>query len=240
MMTLRRSTSSISEVGKQLWISPGNSICSAGCASSTLAADLGGASRYFAQEHDCQVCGVDITGEYVRVARMLSCQIGLTDRVSYQQASALSLPFAEGFFDGAYMLHVGMNIADKRKLFAEVRRVLKTGAVFGIYDVMRESDGAFCYPVPWSETPETNFIEPAEIYKQLLAYTGFVVTKERSRRDFAAEFFRQMREHMMQNDTSPLGLQILMGATAPQKVANMIRLIDSGIVAPREIISRAM
>ena len=32
-----------------------------------------------------------------------------------------------------------MNIADKAQLFAEVRRVLKPGGVFGVYDVMRES-----------------------------------------------------------------------------------------------------
>ena len=39
------------------------------------------------------------------------------------------------------MLHVGMNIADKKAVFAEVRRVLKPGGVFGIYDAMRESSG---------------------------------------------------------------------------------------------------
>ena len=31
-----------------------------------------------------------------------------------------------------------MNIADKAKLFAEARRVLKPGARFGVYDLMRD------------------------------------------------------------------------------------------------------
>jgi len=35
------------------------------------------------------------------------------------------MPFEQGAFDGAYMIHVGMNIADKAGIFREVRRVVK-------------------------------------------------------------------------------------------------------------------
>jgi ubiquinone/menaquinone biosynthesis C-methylase UbiE len=200
---------------------------------------LGGASRYFATEHGCRVTGIDLTDEYVRVAQALSQRVGLGGQVSYRQGSALSLPFPRRTFDGAYMLHVGMNIADKATVFAEVRRVLKPGASFGIYDVMRESDGAFSYPVPWATTAETNFIETAATYKGLLADAGFEIVKERSRRDFAVEFFRQMRARMAQSGPAPLGIQILMGATAPQKVANMTSLLDKGIISPTEIVARS-
>ncbi len=47
--------------------------------------------------------------------------------VSYRQGSALDLPFETAAFDGAYMLHVGMNVADKARLFGKVRRLLKPG-----------------------------------------------------------------------------------------------------------------
>ena len=201
---------------------------------------LGGASRYFATEHGCRVTGIDLTEEYVSVAEALSRRIGLGGQVSYRQASALALPFADGTFDGAYMLHVGMNISDKPKLFSEIRRVLKPGAVFGIYDVMRESEGEFAYPVPWAASAETNFIEFAETYKRLLASSRFEIVNERSRRDFAIEFFRQLRARMAQSGPSPLGLQIVMGATAPQKIANMIGLLEKGVLAPTEIVARAL
>jgi ubiquinone/menaquinone biosynthesis C-methylase UbiE len=201
---------------------------------------LGGASRYFATEHGCRVTGIDLTEEYVRVAEALSRRVGLGGQVFYRQASALALPFADGAFDGAYMLHVGMNIADKPKLFSEIRRVLKPGALFGIYDVMRESDGEFAYPVPWAASAETNFIEFAETYKRLLAGSRFEIVNERSRRDFAIEFFRQLRARMAQSGPSPLGLQIVMGATAPQKIANMIGLLEKGVLAPTEIVARAL
>jgi ubiquinone/menaquinone biosynthesis C-methylase UbiE len=200
---------------------------------------LGGASRFFAYTFGSRVSGIDLTDDYVRAAQMLSQRVGLDGQVDYRQGSALSLPFANATFDGAYMLHVGMNIADKAGLFAEVRRVLKRGAVFGIYDVMRESDGEFLYPVPWSAEPATNFIDKAESYKRWLTGAGFAVEKERSRRDFAIKFFHELRQRMAQGGPSPLGLQILMGATSPQKVANMVTMLERGVIAPTEVISRA-
>jgi ubiquinone/menaquinone biosynthesis C-methylase UbiE len=60
------------------------------------------------------------------------------------------MPFPDRSFDGAYMLHVGMNIEDKEKLASEVARVLRPGSVFGIYDVMRTGPGELAYPVPWA------------------------------------------------------------------------------------------
>lgn len=73
-----------------------------------IGSGLGGASRYFASERSCRVIGIDLTDEYVRVAEALAGRVGLSGRVSYQQGSALSLPFSPDTFDGGYMLHVGM------------------------------------------------------------------------------------------------------------------------------------
>ena len=94
--------------------------------------------------------GIDLTAEYVRTAEALSKAVRLDKMVSYRQGSALDLPFEAGTFDGAYMLHVGMNVADKGRLFAEVRRVLKPGGVFGVYDVMSGAgEGELSFPLPW-------------------------------------------------------------------------------------------
>jgi ubiquinone/menaquinone biosynthesis C-methylase UbiE len=68
------------------------------------------------------VTGIDLTGEYVETGNTLCKWIGLDDRISLHQGSALAMPFTESSFDGAYMLHVGMNIEDKEKLAAEVAR----------------------------------------------------------------------------------------------------------------------
>jgi ubiquinone/menaquinone biosynthesis C-methylase UbiE len=201
---------------------------------------LGGTSRYFAHALDCRVSGVDLTEEYVRVAASLARWVGLGERVSYREGSALSLPFASGTFDGAYMLHVGMNIADKAALFAETCRVLKPQGVFGVYDVMREADGELFFPVPWAASTENSFVDSAATYQRLLEEAGFTVEKERSRRDFAIDFFQRMRVQAAESGPPPLGLHILMGATAPQKIANIVGNLEKGLIAPTEIVCRTV
>ena len=199
---------------------------------------LGGAARYFAHEHRCQVTGIDLSGEYVGVANALAALVGLGERVSCQAGSALALPFAPGSFDGVYMFHVGMNIEDKAKLFAQVRRVLSPAGLFGIYDVMRLADGELSYPVPWASGPESSFVADAATYRRLLVEAGFEVLKQRDRREFALEVFAQMRARGAAGAPSPLGLHIVMGANAGQKVKNMIVDITAGRIAPTEMICR--
>jgi ubiquinone/menaquinone biosynthesis C-methylase UbiE len=216
---------------EQFAASPGMRLLDIGCG-------LGGAARYFASEHGCQVTGIDLSEEYAAVANALAARVGLGDRVSFRQCSALALPFAPGSFDGAYMFHVGMNIEDKAKLFSEVRRVLTPSGVFGIYDVMRLADGDLHYPVPWTSSVDVSFVAAAEDYRRLLAAEGFEVLKERNRRDFALEVFAQMKARGAAGAPPPLGLHIVMGASAGQKVKNMMGDIGAGLIAPTELICR--
>jgi len=198
---------------------------------------LGGASRYFAHEHRCRVTGIDLTQSFVQVAGALARRIGFEEsRVAYRQASALDLPFAAATFDGAYMLHVGMNIADKTALARAVARVLKPGAGFAIYDVMRADTGDLAFPVPWATTAETSFLAEPHVYRQALEAAGFRVRHERNRRDFAIEFFRRMRAQAAQSGPPPLGLHLVMGIDAPQKIANMVAAVERGLIAPVEMI----
>ncbi|WP_374570714.1 cyclopropane-fatty-acyl-phospholipid synthase family protein [Phenylobacterium sp.] len=222
------------DVAAQLDLKPGMRLIDIGCG-------LGGASRYFAETHGCQVSGVDLTEEYVATARALAALVGLQGKVSYEQASALALPFDDAAFDGGYMFHVGMNIADKPALFAEIRRVLKPGAVFAVYDVMAEpGEGEVAYPVAWASSPATSFLADAAGYRRALENAGFAVDATRSRRAFALEFFKAMRARMAANGPPPLGLHIVMGADAGVKSANMAANLERGVIAPTEIFARAV
>jgi ubiquinone/menaquinone biosynthesis C-methylase UbiE len=222
------------DLAAQLDVAPGGHLLDLGCG-------LGGASRLFAHERGCTVTGIDLTEEYVRTARGLSARVGLDRRVAFYTGSVLALPFEPRTFDGAYMLHVGMNIRDKAALFAEVRRVLEPGAVFGVYDVMRENgDGPLSFPMPWATSADTSFVESADTYRSLLERAGFEVRTCRSRRTFAIEFFQRMRAQVAQSGgPPPLGLHVLMGAEAPQKIANMIDNLERGLIAPTEIVATA-
>ena len=82
-----------------------------------IGSGLGGASRALAATYGCHVTGIDLTEEYCRTARELAEWVGLGDRVTYQQADALDLPFPDGSFDIAWTQHVAMNIPDKATLY---------------------------------------------------------------------------------------------------------------------------
>jgi hypothetical protein len=137
------------------------------------------------------------------------------------------------------MLHVGMNIEDKEKLAAELARVLRPGALFGIYDVMGTGRGELAYPVPWATAADLSAVAEPERYKKALQDAGFTVIAERNRRDFALAFFAELRSKTAAaGGPPPLGLHVLMGKSTPEKVQNMIDNISKGLIAPVELIAR--
>jgi ubiquinone/menaquinone biosynthesis C-methylase UbiE len=200
---------------------------------------LGGAARFVASRYGSRVTGIDLTAEYVETGITLCKWVGLDERISLHHGSALAMPFTEGSFDGAYMLHVGMNIEDKEKLADEVARVLKPGSVFGIYDVMRTGPGDLAFPVPWATTTGLSAVTDSDRYKGALEKAGFDILAERNRRDFALAFFADLRAKTAAAGGPPaLGLHLLMGKNTPEKVQNMIDNISRGCIAPVELIAR--
>jgi SAM-dependent methyltransferase len=202
---------------------------------------IGGASRFFAHERGCRVTGIDLTEDYVRTAEALAARVGLADRVVYRQASVIALPFEPAIFDGAYMMHVGMNIEDKPRLFAGVRRVLRRGGTFAIFDIMRAGDGALTYPVPWAADVRTSFVASAAEYRRGLEAAGFEITAERDRSAFAREFFKRAVARAAEaGGPPPLGIHLLMKTEASEKIANVISNLDRKLIAPTELICRAL
>jgi len=198
---------------------------------------LGGASRYVARKYKSRVTGIDLTPEYIETGKVLCDWLNLDGAVTLEQGSALSMPFQDEMFDGAYMLHVGMNVEDKNSLFAEICRVLKPGAYFGVYDIMRQQDGELAYPVPWATQSTNSKLSTPDQYKKSLADAGFEFSVENNRRTFALEFFKQLRANTKANGgPPPLGLHTLMQATTAEKVGNMVENISNNLIAPVEII----
>ena len=207
-----------------------------------IGSGIGGPARYFAAHRGCLVTGIDLSGEFCDAAKAISSRTGLADRTEFRQVSAQALPFDDAMFDAAYLLHVGMNIPRKAEVFREVARVLRPGAVFGIFDVMRDGGGELMFPLPWASSAEMSFVESAEDYGEYLRAAGFEVEKQRSRRDFALTAFSKMRAAVeaavAAGAPPPPGPQILMGPSAPVKVGNLVWMMQGGVLAPVEIVSR--
>ena len=215
----------------QLAIDAGMNVLDVGCG-------LGGGARFTAAAYEAQVPGIDLTPEYVETGQVLCDWVGLSDRVSLRQGSALSMPFPDREFQRAYMMHVGMNIDAKEALFAEVHRVLDSGARFGIYDIMRTGEGDLAYPVPWAGSRDTSWLTGPEGYRKALEAAGFECLTENNRGAFALDFFRKIREaNATRGGPPPLGLHTLMQHSTAEKVGNMEANIAAGLIAPVEMIA---
>lgn len=215
----------------QLGLAAAHEVLDVGCG-------LGGAGRFAAQRFGCRIHGIDLTPEYVETGKVLCSWVGLADRVRLERGDATAIRYGDGTFDRAYMLHVGMNVAEKTILAAELFRVLRPGGLLGIYDVMRVGDGALTYPVPWAADPDRCAVSSVDDYRAALHAAGFQVLAERNRRDFALEFFARLRAAAAgAQGPPPLGIHLLMGETAPTKIENMVQNVSENRIAPIELIA---
>jgi ubiquinone/menaquinone biosynthesis C-methylase UbiE len=221
------------EIGKDLGLQRGMTMLDVG-------SGIGGPARYFAEAHGCQVTGIDLTEEFVQVAGELTRRCGLSGLVSFRQGSALDLPFSSGAFDAATLIHVGMNIEHKAKLFQNVRRVLKPGGLFCVYDLMRLQAGDIPYPMPWAVTNETSFVETPNAYRRLLAAAGFEIEREENRRELVLKLAREMQEKIATRGAPPLSQQVLLGPALRERLSNLMGALGCGTLAPIEMIARAI
>ncbi len=221
----------------QLELSAEDQVLDVGCG-------FGGTSRFAADQYGCNVTGIDLTPEFVRTGRALCSWVGMTDRIKLHEGSALAMPFEDSQFDAAFMLHVGMNIADKAKLMQEVFRVLKPGGTFGVYDVMLLGANELVYPVPWATASNQSALSTKAEYQAAFDHAGFTIEATRDRSTFAAKFFEDARKRVEAATGSDgavkpaLGIHLAMGADAELKIKNMVANIQAGLVGPIEIVAR--
>ncbi|BCH09114.1 SAM-dependent methyltransferase [Mesorhizobium sp. 131-3-5] len=207
-----------------------------------IGSGVGGPARFAANEAGADVTGIDLTQSYVDIATSLSKRTEMADRTHFVQGSALDMPFADADFDAAMILHVGMNLPDKKKLMGEAARVLKPGGVFAVYDVMRLKDGALTYPLPWASDESMSFVATPDDYRSAATASGFSVVAERRRGAFAVEFFAATRARMAaaqaEGKKPPPGVGLVMGEDAHTKIANVTAALEGGILAPVELLLR--
>jgi SAM-dependent methyltransferase len=125
---------------------------------------LGGPARMLAVEFGCRVTSIDLTESYVRVAEMLTERLGLGDRVSHRVGNALALPFDDASFDAVWTQNSGMNVEDKRGLYAGFHRVLRSGGRLVMQEPMAGPVEPPIYPLMWARDPGASFLRrPAEM-----------------------------------------------------------------------------
>jgi ubiquinone/menaquinone biosynthesis C-methylase UbiE len=184
---------------------------------------IGGPCRYIAEEYGCETTGIDITQEYIRAASGLSALAGLGDRTRFIQASALNLPFPDNSFDQVWTQHVQMNIPDKKQFYAEIYRVLKPGGSFIYYDILSEDHQTICFPVPWAETPVLSHLVTIDELHTICNQTGFRIIETRDQTEAGIQSLSSILERTVDKGFPPLSLQVLIGDSLGEKLANLYR-----------------
>jgi len=187
-----------------------------------IGSGLGGPARYLAKVCGCRVTGIDLTAEFVATAAELARRTGLADRVDFRQGSALSLPFSDASFDLAWSQNVAMNIADRPRYYAEMRRVLKPAGRLAIQDVAQGPGGVPHYPVIWADTPATSFLRTPEETRALLEAAGFQMLAWQDNTDAAiAETQAERARAAASGTVQPiLGVHVVVGPTFWDKARN--------------------
>jgi SAM-dependent methyltransferase len=209
----------------QLGVQPTSRIVDVGCG-------IGGPTRVAAADYGCQVTGVDLTPEFVKTATELTDRVGLSELASFHNTSGEVLPFPDGSFDRAMMIHVGMNLPDKEAVFTEVRRVLEPGGRFALFDQMRAGAGELPYPLPWAEDDRSSFVEPSETYAAQLTLAGFDVDLVQDRTEAGA--------HRPADGASPLSPRAIFGPSFVTRIQNNVTATAAGLLAPVLIVAHAV
>ena len=197
---------------------------------------VGGPARLMASEIGCQVSGIDLTHEFIDVARELTRRCDMDEQSTFEQGDALAMPYADAAFDHVYCHNVTMNIEDKAGFAREVARVLKTGGRFSCVEVAQGPAGDPHYPLPWARTPETSYLVSPDQMQKSLIDAGLQIVECTD----TTEVYRQSgTASVEQVRSSPLNAGVVMGDDMRERGKNSARssaegrLIDQFIIAEK-------
>lgn len=188
-----------------------------------IGSGLGGPARTLASIYGCKVTGIDLSPEFCDTANTLSGWVGLADRTVFIEGDATALDVPNEAFDAAMTLHACMNIAAKEKVYAGVRKALKPGGIFAIYDILQGEGGHVLYPVPWARDAGISHLATTEDMRALLQSAGFEILREDDSTETSEAWFKRAAAKVASSDRPPVNLRRFMGADGARMTQNQVR-----------------
>ena len=114
-----------------------------------------------------------------------------------------------------------MNVPDKLKFYLEAARVLKPGGRLVFHDVFRgTAKEEPSYPCPWANEQSMSHLCSVDDARLAIATAGLQVVEWKDTTDMTIAWFEKAKEKMAHRGPPPLGVHLLMGENAREKVAN--------------------
>jgi cyclopropane fatty-acyl-phospholipid synthase-like methyltransferase len=88
-----------------------------------------------ARDHETRVTGITVSGHQLSLARAAAEEAGLADRVGFQHADAMKLPFPDASFDGAWAIESLLHMSDPGAALAQAARVVRSGGRLVVADL---------------------------------------------------------------------------------------------------------
>lgn len=198
---------------------------------------IGGSTRRLSHQTGCRVTGIDLSEEYIDTAERLTRLLDMQSKVKFLATSALSLPFDDDSFDGAWSLQMNMNVEDKLTWLKETCRVLKPGARAVLYEVCGNKNTPPYFPVPWAQDSSMSFLVPPESFRHVVTSAGFDIAVWNDKTDLAQQAFANVAEPVGEPVLPILGVHLLVGNDIKAKAYNLHRNLDEERVSLIEAVA---
>ncbi len=204
-------------------LGPDSTVLDAGCGA-------GGPARALAARFGCRVIGVDLTPMFVDIARLLNDRTGYSELVDPRVGDIIELDLPDASVDAVFTQHVAMNIADRPRLYGELRRVLRPGGKLALFDVVDGGGGELRLPVPWAAVPGHSHLVTRDAMRELLTDAAFSIDVWK---DPTAQMLGMMQELLRASPPSEpprLGFHLYV-EDMPTKLATYVRNLEEGRTA---------
>ena len=177
---------------------------------------IGGSTLHLAQKFGSRATGITLSPVQASRAKERAAEAGLDNRVQFEVANALEMPFEDNSFDLVWSLESGEHMPDKTKFLQECYRVLKPGG--------KMIFATWCHRETNSLAGELTADETAHLKEIYRVYCLPYVISLSEYRAIAKDCgFQNIKSDDWSTAVAPFWDVVIDSAIAPQAIAGLFR-----------------